>query len=382
MMSEDAIRLVLTGDVMLARGIDQIRPRHVDPELREPVVDDARSYVALAERTCGPVPRDVPPEYPWGVLAHAIREFTPHAVVINLENALTTSNRFDPTKGIHYRSHPANVAVLKAIGRPVTVLANNHVLDLEEAGLRETLRTLETAGLPYAGAGRTADAAWSAVVPPAELGAAHAAPPAEWDARLPVAVIACCTADAGVPPTWAAGEEGGVALLPDLGERGISRVREVARPHHEAGRLVVLSLHWGGNWGFEPGADRKRFARELIDQDVVQLVHGHSSHHPGPLEVRADHLVLYGCGDLINDYEGIGGHEGYRPDLALVYLVTLDARSGTVREARFLPLRRRRFTLEHADGEARDWLASRLSRANEQVDGPALRVTPDGLFME
>jgi poly-gamma-glutamate synthesis protein (capsule biosynthesis protein) len=29
-------------------------------------------------------------------------------------------------------------------------------------------------------------------------------------------------------------------------------------------------------------------------------------------------LVLYGCGDCINDYEGITGHERYRGDLRLL----------------------------------------------------------------
>ena len=38
--------------------------------------------------------------------------------------------------------------------------------------------------------------------------------------------------------------------------------------------------------------------------------------------------ILYGCGDLLTDYEGIRGNEAYRGDLGLLYLVTLeDARA-------------------------------------------------------
>jgi poly-gamma-glutamate capsule biosynthesis protein CapA/YwtB (metallophosphatase superfamily) len=29
----------------------------------------------------------------------------------------------------------------------------------------------------------------------------------------------------------------------------------------------------------------------------VDLIRGHSSHHPGPVEAFAGKLVLYGCGD-------------------------------------------------------------------------------------
>ena len=34
-------------------------------------------------------------------------------------------------------------------------------------------------------------------------------------------------------------------------------------------------------------------------------MHGHSSHHPRPIEVYRGKLILYGCGDLVDDYEGI-----------------------------------------------------------------------------
>ena len=47
-----------------------------------------------------------------------------------------------------------------------------------------------------------------------------------------------------------------------------------------------------------------RFAHRLIDAGV-DVVHGHSSHHPRPIEVYRGKLILYGCGDTIDDYEGI-----------------------------------------------------------------------------
>ena len=58
--------------------------------------------------------------------------------------------------------------------------------------------------------------------------------------------------------------------------------------------------------------DQVRFAHRLIDGGV-DLVHGHSSHHPRPIEVFRGKLVLYGCGDCINDYEGISGHQSTAP---------------------------------------------------------------------
>lgn len=56
-MGEDVVRVFLCGDVMTGRGVDQILPHPGDPQLREPHVSDARTYVRLAESVSGPIPR-------------------------------------------------------------------------------------------------------------------------------------------------------------------------------------------------------------------------------------------------------------------------------------------------------------------------------------
>src|SRR6185312_15622636 len=95
------------------------------------------------------------------------------------------------------------------------------------------------------------------------------------------------------------------------------------------------------------------FARWLVD-GRIDVVHGHSSHHPRPLEIYRGRPILYGCGDLINDYEGIGGHREFRDDVRLLYFATVDARSRELRGLRLVPVQARRMRLERAskhDGE-------------------------------
>jgi poly-gamma-glutamate synthesis protein (capsule biosynthesis protein) len=41
----------------------------------------------------------------------------------------------------------------------------------------------------------------------------------------------------------------------------------------------------------------------------IDLVYGHSSHHVRLIEIDRDRLILYGCGDFIDDYEAISGYE-------------------------------------------------------------------------
>lgn len=362
------VRIALAGDVMIARGIDQVMPHSVDPQLREPAVGDARDYVRLAEDASGRIPRDVEPDYVWGDALETLRAFDPHATVVNLETSLTTESSFDPSKAIHYRAHPENATVAAVPPRVVCTLANNHVLDFGAPGLRETLATLHDRGIPACGAGSTVDAARAPATRDRD------------DTR--VVVFSCCTGDSGVPSGWCAGaQREGVYRIRRLDR---DTVADIARAMEDAGgpdSVRVVSIHWGGNWGYAVEAEKRDFAHALADSGAAHLVHGHSSHHPRPVEVYGRAPILYGCGDLVNDYEGIRGHGTYHPELTALYLVSIDAELTGPPRLRIVPFRRRRFRLERASEEDARWLARTLTEENRRVDGPPLTATPEGLFI-
>src|SRR5262249_26154341 len=160
---------------------------------------------------------------------------------------------------------------------------------------------LEDAGIKHVGAGRNAK---------------QAAAPAVLDVRGKgrVLVFALGSPTSGVPPEWAASTgTPGVNLLPDLSDRSVQKVSESIPGQARRGHLVIVSIHWGSNWGYQIPEDQVAFAHGLIDRAGVHVVHGHSSHHVKGLEVYRGHLILYGCGDFLNDYEGIAGEERYRP---------------------------------------------------------------------
>ncbi|SBT45098.1 CapA family protein [Micromonospora narathiwatensis] len=340
------VTLFLAGDVMTGRGVDQILPHPGPPALREQAVTDARRYVELAESVNGPVPRAVPPEWPWGSALRLLDALRPDVRIVNLETSVTGRGEYAPGKGIHYRMNPANLACLTAARLDVCALANNHVLDFGPTGLADTLDALRGAGLSTAGAGRDADEAWRPAVLPLPGGRRLLL----WSVGAP---------SSGVYPQWAAAEgRPGVAYLDvsaGSAEALADRVARSAGPRD----LVVVSVHWGSNWGYEVPDEHVRFAHTLIDAGV-HLVHGHSSHHPRPVERYRGRLVLYGCGDLIDDYEGIGGQESYRPELRLLHLPTLDADTGELRGLRLAPVRTRRMRLEPAAPEEAQWLAELL----------------------
>jgi poly-gamma-glutamate capsule biosynthesis protein CapA/YwtB (metallophosphatase superfamily) len=366
-VGEGLLTLFLCGDVMLGRGVDQILPAPGNPELQETYVTDARYYVELAERVNGPIPFPVDFEWVWGDALQVLDEAAPDVRVVNLETSITGSGDFAPGKGVHYRMSPDNLPVLVA-GRPdVCVLANNHVLDFGRTGLAETLGALAGARLPAVGAGPTRFEAQRPAI--ARAGGGRR-----------VMVFSFGMPSSGIPASWVATEHrSGVDFVPEPSDRWaaevVARVRQLRRP----GSVVVASIHWGSNWGYDVSRREIGFAHQLIDGGV-DVVHGHSSHHPRPIEVYRGKLILYGCGDFIDDYEGIRGYDEYRDDLRLLYFVSIEADTGRLVCLRMAAMQARRMRLTHASSADAEWLQSTLNRISARF-GQGVDRAPDGTLL-
>jgi poly-gamma-glutamate synthesis protein (capsule biosynthesis protein) len=169
-------------------------------------------------------------------------------------------------------------------------------------------------------------------------------------------------ASSGIPPGWAAtSRRPGVAYVPDMSDRSASAVAARVLQCKGPGDTAVVSIHWGSNWSYDVDSAQIRFAHRLIDEGV-DVVHGHSSHHPRPIEVYRGRLIMYGCGDTIDDYEGIGTYESYRHELRLLYFASVET-TGTVLQ--MVPMRMRRMRLERAPDEDAEWLRATV----EQMSG-------------
>lgn len=351
---------------MIGRGIDQALQQSVDSRLFEPYVDDAETYVRLAVRANGPIPRPIPPTYPWGDALDALDRLAPQVRIVNLETAVTSSGAAWPDKDVLYRTHPGNVAVLKAARVDCAVLANNHVLDWGYSGLHETLASLRDAGIATVGAGEDRATAQAPAVIDVSGGR--------------VIVLAFASTNSGVPSEWAsAPDRPGLDLIHGWSD-GIARdvadrLRVIKRP----GDIVVASVHWGSNWGYDIPREQRRLAHELIEIGGVDLVYGHSSHHPRPIEVYRDRLILYGCGDFITDYEGIGGHEQFRGNLVLAYLPSIAATTGRLEQLIVIPYQLRRFHLARPSEADAAWLRETLNRHCRPF-GTRMDPEPGGTF--
>ena len=350
--------IFLTGDVMTGRAIDQLLPHPGDPTLRETVVSDARTYISLAEQKNGPIPAPIDFAWPWGEALEIVDEFAPDVRLLNLETSITAGGEFARGKVVHYRMHPDNIGCLTAIRPDVCALANNHILDFGYQGLTDTLLTLDAAGIRSVGAGLDLQSAER----PAFVGG--------------VVIVSCGMNSSGIPPRWAAtGRRPGVAYVPDMSDRSADRIAHQVTALKGADDIAVVSVHWGSNWGYAVDSAQIRFAHRLIDAGV-DLVHGHSSHHPRPIEMYRGKLVLYGCGDTIDDYEGISTYESFRHELRLLHFASIDS-SGTV--LRMVPLRMRRMRLERAPEQDAAWLHASVTEMSRDF-GTRVEAAADGVL--
>jgi poly-gamma-glutamate synthesis protein (capsule biosynthesis protein) len=358
------ITLFLCGDVMTGRGIDQILPHPSGPVIHEGYMKDARGYVEIAEKVNGPIPRSVAPGYIWGDALDELERVAPDLRVINLETSVTKSDDYWEGKEVQYRMHPENIDSITAAKIDVCSLANNHVLDWGYDGLKETLETLRRTKVRGVGAGRDLKEAESPVVMGIE-------------GKGRVIVFAFGSPTSGVPLNWAASEKKpGVNLLRDFSDDAIQRIRKRVQEMEQDRDIVVVSVHWGGNWGYHVPQEEIDFAHRLIDEAGVDIIHGHSSHHVKGIEVYQDRLILYGCGDFLNDYEGISGYEYYRDDLGLMYFASLDPSAGRLVQLQLTPTQIKYFKVNRTSRDDALWLSHTLNREGERF-GTRVKLDED-----
>lgn len=345
--------LFLCGDVMTGRGIDQVLPNPGSPILHERYMKSAAGYVELAEDANGPIPQPMDFSYIWGDALAELERRNPDARIINLETSITRSDAVED-KAVNYRMHPDNIPCITAANIDCCALANNHVLDWGYPGLAETLKALKMAGIKTAGAGENIQQAQApAMMITPEKGR--------------VLVFSFGSETSGIPWSWAARtDRPGVNLLQDFSEKTVRGIRDRVEKIKSREDIVIAAIHWGSNWGYEVPREQRQFACRLIDEAGVDIVHGHSSHHVKGIEVYREKLILYGCGDFLNDYEGISGHEVYRGDLVLMYFVSVDCLTGRLISLQMTPLQVKRFRLNRTSRDDAAWLRDILNREGKK----------------
>jgi len=340
MSTTESFTLNFAGDVMLGRLVDQLFPEHVhNTQDQEIAASFARKYPSIAGKG------NYTHSSPWGTTLPLFQNSDLN--IINLETSVTSTEEPWPNKTFNYRMHPANLApTLNSACIDFANLANNHTLDFGSEGLIETTWTLKRAKIRFAGAGETVDEAFKPgklCLPRREnrdCSADANAEPGTQRSENEHSVHIYCASDH--PRDWSVVPNfhfidyspstrvklrslllsGGNTSHPDEDDPESDLYHHTVHHHHDIKSkppaLKIFSVHWGPNYSWNPAEKIRSLAHFLIDECDVDIVHGHSSHHVQGVEVYRGKLIIYGCGDFVDDYVL---HEEFRNDLGAVWRV-------------------------------------------------------------
>jgi len=377
--------LIYGGDSMLGRGVNLTLPQQSPGDERVTDSCTTEHYLLMAlhggEEEAGELQRmrqeNADGRRLWGDLLKLRFHPPPDLRLLNLETAVTETitNADVPRKGINYHMHSGNLAALASLAEArhggaeevpyIVSFANNHSLDFgRQAFEDESLPRLQT--LP--GQGHVVGAGLNLV---------EASRPVVLSVRgTAVRVLGFASACSGTPSFWAATEqESGLVWLPEISsaanvDRAFEICRRVVVAAAASGKgrgLLILSIHWGPNWAYRYHGDdqqhRRQLAHRLVEELGVDLIYGHSSHHVRGLEIHRGKLIIYGAGDLVNDYEGFEnpGDEAYSR-LGAVFAVDLSPYSGEVLAIRIVPMAMDRLALRRVTPACGLWSASSRRR--------------------
>lgn len=314
------MKILLVGDIMLGRLVNEVL-------------------------------KDNAPAYPWGDTLSIFK--SADFRIGNLECCLTDATKpwLKTPKVFHFRSDSKNVNSLLSASIDIVSIANNHILDFNVRGLKDTLITLEQAGIKSAGAG---------------LDIAEAKKPVLLKIDgLCIGFIAFTDNE----PDWEASEnKPGIFYVPiDLEDKRAKELLRVIEAAKRRVNLLIVSAHWGGNWGYEPPSEHTIFAQAMIDAGA-DVIYGHSAHVLRGVKIYKNRPILYSTGDFVDDY---AVDDVERNDESLIFLLEID--NGRLNKLSLYPTVIDNFRAKMAGARSRT-IASKMSAMSQKFDTEALWV--------
>lgn len=242
------MKLVITGDVALARGIDK-RIGQGDHNILD------KEALSLFED------KDI--------------------CLINLECPITDSTEPGWNHFPTLKAGTRTFSVLQSLNVDVASLANNHIKDYGDKGLSDTVSILETNGIAWCGAGKT---------------------PKEANAPVVIKKNGCSVGILALAQKEIAAvgrKRSGAGLLRE--KTAIRAIRELSR----VSDTTIAYLHFGPEFFEYPTPDQIRLSRALVDAGA-NLVIGHHPHVVQGYEYYKGGFIAYSLGNFMFDMKPVG----------------------------------------------------------------------------
>ena len=246
------LKIFAVGDIMLGRGVSLMVKRYGDGNFKFPFL--------------------------------RIADFLKEADILfaNLEGPI--SNKGRRVGSIYsFRFSPESVEGLKYAGFDIVNLANNHMFDYTVTALRDTLFYLRKAGIEYIGAGANKKEAFSAKIIEKK--------------GIKIGFLGFVSLG---PKSWLAGDnKPGLAWMDKNGNWRLI-VSSLIKRLKEKADIVIVSLHGGVEYAYQPSSFKIKFAEECIN-DGADMVLMHHPHVVQKLVKYKNGWVAYSLGNFIFD---------------------------------------------------------------------------------
>lgn len=224
----------------------------------------------------------------------------------NLESPLLAGEPVH-TPSMVFRADPECAGALTTVGFDVLSLANNHIMNQGDKGLKKTLELLEQEGIQGIGAGLNREMAHQAAIVERN--------------NLKIAFLAYTYAG----NTEAKENNAGAAIM------NIEDLKSDLGKAKKEADLVIVSMHAGTEYKRAPNAGQIAFARQAIDAGA-DLVIGHHPHWFQTVEKYKGKYIIYSLGNFV--FDQMWSEETREGMVADIYL----DRDGVV-ELNFLPVK-------------------------------------------
>jgi poly-gamma-glutamate synthesis protein (capsule biosynthesis protein) len=148
--------------------------------------------------------------------------------MLNNEFPFSTRGSALEDKQFTFRANPSNISLYEELGVDIVSLANNHAYDYGESALLDTFDTLESAGIPYVGAGRNIDEAMKPVYFVAN--------------GMKIAVVSATQIERNSTPDTKEATATSAGVLRCMDETKLLSVIAEAKDNSD---FVILYIHWG-----------------------------------------------------------------------------------------------------------------------------------------
>ncbi len=287
--------------------------------------------------------------YPWGNMLPLLQSTDLN--IINLETTLTVSKKKIP-KVFNFKADPDKVQTLQKARIDVVNLANNHILDFAEQGLRETIETVDKAGIKHIGAGTTIAQARKPIIINKN--------------NISIGIIGYTDNE----PSWKATEYKAGTNFIHVGD--IEQVKQDIQNVRNRVDILIATIHWGPNMQERPSNEFINFAHQMIDSGI-DIIHGHSAHIFQPIEIYNGKLIMYDTGDFVNDYMV---DPLLRNNRSFLYLVTIDKQG--VKKIQLVPVLIAHMQVNRAQGKDYEESIARIKQLSAEFN---TKISNDGIII-